>query len=104
MQTLAANLRAERARRDWSQQVLAEKAGVSALTIREIEGEKANPALLTLQKIAAPLGLTVVDLLTGPSGEQADNDRSDSVRSNQPSSSPSVASKGAATPDQRKTA
>lgn len=56
MATLGDNVRAERARKNWSQQRLAELAGVAATTVARIEsGCDAN--LTTLNAIALALGV-----------------------------------------------
>lgn len=94
MQTLSSNLRAERARRCWTAQDLADRAGLSAFTVYEIEQQKGNPSLLTLTKIAGAFGLSVLELLAATSvGAQGDSNESGSIRPNSPTpaSDPSVA-------------
>lgn len=44
---------------DLSQQDLAEMAGVSLATIKDIERDKGNPSLATVKKIIAVLGLEI---------------------------------------------
>ena len=74
MQTLSSNLRAERARRCWTAQDLADRAGLSAFTVYEIEQQKGNPSLLTLTKIAGAFGLSVLELLApSPTSDSAQN-------------------------------
>lgn len=45
-----------RLRLDWSQEKLAELAGVSRDTISDIENGKTNPCLLTMNSVALALG------------------------------------------------
>jgi transcriptional regulator with XRE-family HTH domain len=47
----------------FSQEALAEKTGLSVPSLSEIERGIANPTLLTLEKIAAALGISVAGLL-----------------------------------------
>lgn len=61
--TLAANIRAERARRRISQEELAEKTGVSAASIVAYESAVSKPGVDKLFAIAEALGTTPNDLL-----------------------------------------
>jgi transcriptional regulator with XRE-family HTH domain len=61
---LASNLRRLRLRREWSQDDLADEAGVRQALISALEVTTANPTLESLDKIAAALGVEVADLLT----------------------------------------
>jgi transcriptional regulator with XRE-family HTH domain len=56
---IGAVIRAERASQRMSQQELAKKAGVSPTRITEIENEKSDPRLSTVESIAGALGLTL---------------------------------------------
>jgi transcriptional regulator with XRE-family HTH domain len=56
---IGAAIRAERASQRMSQQELAKKAGVSPTRITEIENEKSDPRLSTVESIAGALGLTL---------------------------------------------
>jgi len=65
---VAEEVRGFRARRGWTQAQLADRAGVSATLIYELERGRANPTLGTLVKIAAALGVEAVELFgTGSS-------------------------------------
>lgn len=52
-----------RTEKGFSQRQLARKSGVSLGHISELESGKANPSLLTLDKLAAALNVEVFDLL-----------------------------------------
>lgn len=56
---IGAAIRSERATQRLSQQELAKKAGVSPNRVTEIENEKSDPRLSTVESIAGALGLTV---------------------------------------------
>lgn len=56
---VAEAIRAERARRKWSQATVAAKADVSPRRIVEIENETSDPRFSTVEKVAGVLGLTV---------------------------------------------
>ena len=60
---LARNLRRLRKARGESQPQMAARTGMSQNFISEIETEKANPSLRTLQELAAHLGVTVAELI-----------------------------------------
>lgn len=63
---LAGNLRAERARRQWSQVDLAEKTGLSRVYVGQIERGQANVSLEVLERLADSLDLSIAALLTEP--------------------------------------
>lgn len=56
-------IRQFRKQKDWSQEELAEAAGVDPKTIIQIEGGKRNPTLGTLQRIANALKVSLRDLI-----------------------------------------
>jgi len=66
--TLAARVRGERARRRWTLDELAARSGVSRRLLVQIEHAEANPSLNTLLKLAAALGVTLADLVSGQDG------------------------------------
>jgi len=57
------NLRAERARKNYSQEFLAEKAQVTQKTIYEIENQKRNPTILVVANLALALEITIDKLM-----------------------------------------
>lgn len=59
----AANLRAERARRKYTQEYLAEKADITADYMTKIELEKYNPSIFVVAKIAVALGVSLDKLV-----------------------------------------
>ena len=59
---LARVLRRERVRLGKSQEALAHEARVTVATLARIEREHANPTWTTVRRIAAGLGLSLVDL------------------------------------------
>jgi len=62
--TLARNVRIVRGERGWSQQKLAERAGVAYGTVRAIETRAViDPGVFTVQAIAQVLDVTIADLL-----------------------------------------
>lgn len=63
MSSLGEKVRAERKRQKISLQVLAEKVGVSASFLSQLENNKNSPSLTTLKKIADYLDVTVSYLL-----------------------------------------
>jgi transcriptional regulator with XRE-family HTH domain len=63
---LAENLVRARTHRGWTQEVLTEKSGVSRPVIARIESQARKPDLLTLERLATALGVTVERLLTEP--------------------------------------
>ena len=69
--TLGANIRAERARLDLSQEELAEKAGVSANAVISYEAGAWVPGVDKLWAIAQALGCTPNDLMGWKTDEAA---------------------------------
>lgn len=66
-----AQCRAARALLDWSQQALAENAGVGVVTIRQLEGENQQPRRATLAVVRGALeraGVEFIDENGGGSG------------------------------------
>ncbi len=59
----AENLRAERARKKFSQEYLAEKADITPEYLARIEHEKYSPSLVVIVKLAIALGLTIDKLM-----------------------------------------
>lgn len=57
------NLRVLRAKSRFSQEYLAEKAGISAKYLTQIENEKVNPSILIIFKLANVLNVTVNDII-----------------------------------------
>ena len=62
-------LKVLRAERDWSQQDLADRLGVSRQSVNAIETGKYDPSLPLAFKIADLFGLTIEDIFTNPSKE-----------------------------------
>lgn len=56
--TLGKEIRAARLDREWSQQQLAEAAGVSRPTVARVEGDE-DVSTATLEKVAGALGLSL---------------------------------------------
>src|SRR5947207_7660548 len=65
---LAARIRRERERRDWSLADLADRAGVSKAMLSKIERAEASPTAATLSRIATAYGLTMAALFESPKG------------------------------------
>jgi XRE family transcriptional regulator, regulator of sulfur utilization len=63
---LAINVWRVREERGWTQQQLAQRAGIKQPRIAEIERSDANPTLLTISRIAHALGVTPDRLLVNP--------------------------------------
>ncbi len=59
----AENLRAERARKKFSQEVLAEKAEITPEYLARIEHEKYSPSLVVIVRLALALGVSVDKLM-----------------------------------------
>lgn len=62
-ETLAYNIRVERAKKDISQKHLSDLAHISQCQIARIENCKVSPTTLTVLKIANALGVSVTDLI-----------------------------------------
>src|SRR5437762_14066225 len=60
---LAARIRRERERRDWSRADLADRAGVSKAMLSKIERAEASPTAATLSRVATAFGLTLAGLV-----------------------------------------
>lgn len=60
----AENLRVERARKDVSQEKLAEQADISSDYLHRLEKGKANPTLHVVVSIATALGVGIEKLIT----------------------------------------
>lgn len=63
LKNLAENIRAERARKNFSQEYLAEKVDISIQHLYRIENEKVCPTILVVAKIAIALGVSLNTLL-----------------------------------------
>ena len=59
----AENVRAERARKNYSQEVLAEKAGITPEYLARIEKEKYSPSLVVIANLALALNISVNKLI-----------------------------------------
>ena len=59
------NLRRHRLAAGMTQEELAFRAGMDRTYLSDIERGRRNPTLLTLQDVATPLNLRVIDLLEG---------------------------------------
>lgn len=59
----AANLRAERARKKYTQEYLAERADVTTEYITKLESENNNPSIFIVAKIAVTLGVSIDKLV-----------------------------------------
>ncbi len=59
----AANLRAERARKNFSQEYLAEKANITTEYLNRIEREKYSPSLIVIANLALALDVDMNTLL-----------------------------------------
>lgn len=66
---LAASLARLRADRRRTLEELAEESGVSRAFISQIESQRGNPTLATLDRLATALGVGITDLLTGDGGQ-----------------------------------
>ncbi len=60
---LAYNLRVERAKKDYTQEKLAELAGISTKHLTKIENENVSPSIYIVFKLASALGITVDKLV-----------------------------------------
>ena len=59
----AENLSAERARRQYSQEILAEKADITPEYLARIEHEKYSPSLVVIVRLAKALNVTLDKLM-----------------------------------------
>jgi len=62
---IANNIRAERNRKNYSQEILAEKANLSPQSISQIERNVQVPSILTVYDIAKALEIDINELLKG---------------------------------------
>ncbi len=60
---IAYNLRVERAKKDYTQEKLAELAGISTKHLTKIENENVSPSIYIIFKLATALGITVDKLV-----------------------------------------
>lgn len=61
---IARNIRVERAKRDWTQENLAEIADISTKHITKIENEKVTPSIYLIYKIAQAFKISIDKLVT----------------------------------------
>lgn len=66
----AENVRAERARRDYSQEALAERAGVHRTYVGMVERCEKNVTIYNIERFAKALGVTPAALLTPRSSKK----------------------------------
>ena len=59
---LAARIAAVRRAKHWTQQTLAERSGVPRSYIADLEGERRNPSIATLLRIANGLEISLAEL------------------------------------------
>ncbi len=57
------NLRAERARKKYTQEVLAEKANITTESLYRIENQKMNPTLVIVSNLALALEISIDTLM-----------------------------------------
>jgi len=63
---LSVNVRALRKARSWTQQQLAERAGIPRSTVASMESGAGNPSLTNLAAVSAALGVGLEELLARP--------------------------------------
>jgi len=63
---LAENVRALRRTRSWTQQQLAQRAGIPRSTVASMESGAGNPSLTNLASVSAALGVGIEELLARP--------------------------------------
>jgi transcriptional regulator with XRE-family HTH domain len=63
---LARNLRGLRSTRSWTQQQLAERAGIPRSTVASMESGAGNPSLTNLASVSHALGVGIEELLVRP--------------------------------------
>lgn len=63
LKILAENIRVERARKNWSQEYLAELADITPQHMYRIENEKVCPTILVIANIAIALNISIDTLL-----------------------------------------
>lgn len=64
LETLGRQVRSHRHQRGWSQELLAEQAGLSPRFISELENGRGNISVLRLRHVARALGCTIPELLS----------------------------------------
>jgi transcriptional regulator with XRE-family HTH domain len=64
------NLRRLRVKRGWSQEALAVEASVERSYMGRLERAQENPTIRVLERIAAALGVDVVELLRKPARDE----------------------------------
>lgn len=65
---LAGNVRTARLKQGWSQEELAERAGLDRTYVSGIERQVRNPTITVLARLADGLGCEAADLLRDPAG------------------------------------
>lgn len=75
LERLADHIRNRRKLFGISQEMLAEKTGLSLSLIRRIERKAANPTLSNLEKIAGVLGIDIVDLFSNNNKLSAEEEK-----------------------------
>jgi transcriptional regulator with XRE-family HTH domain len=70
--TFAANVRAERARRRWSQQELADRAGLSRTTIGDLEVGKRRVTADHIPPLCRAFGLPLSEMVRGADSADLD--------------------------------
>ena len=65
-QAIAARIRSERAKRDWSIEDLARHSGVSRAMISKIERAESSPTAVVIARLSGAFDLTMSDLLAAP--------------------------------------
>lgn len=63
IKTLSENIRAERARKKYSQDKLAELAGITQKYLNRIENAKVNPTIVVVANLAKALDVTIDTLM-----------------------------------------
>jgi len=71
MQMIGSKIKHLREQQGLSQRGLAERAGISAASLSQLESERASPSVATLEKLADGLGLAIASFFL-ESGEQTD--------------------------------
>ena len=64
--TLALNIKTARQRLGWSQEELADRAGIDRTYISGVERQVRNPTITIVAKLAESLGTTAATLLASP--------------------------------------
>ena len=61
--SIGKNIKAIRKEKGLTQKKLAELSGIAEITIRQYEAEKYRPKVEQLEKLAAALGVTIIDII-----------------------------------------